>query len=163
MLCDSTSTLIDGLVSSSSSVSSQFPPQSSSFNRKRVTPQVNTPTPKRKMWEYLRFIIRPVPAMLTVLLRSEPVSFDTILSICSWDMTRKTHQHVTSDHWKCTKKKHIKIRKCEITSRSRYKQYRSQKGGRIQRASVGNSNAPVSACDTLVSTSNCTRTQGKVC
>lgn len=106
MLYDSTSTLIDGLVSSSSSISSQFPPQSSSFNRKRVTPQVNTPTPKRKMWEYLRVIIRPVPAMLTVLLRSEPVTFDTILSACSWDTTRKTHQHVPSDHWKCKNKTH---------------------------------------------------------
>lgn len=48
-----------------------------------------------------------------------------------------------------------------MTSRSRYHQYRSQKGGRIRRASSGNSDAPVSACDTLVSTNNCTRTKEK--
>lgn len=38
--------------------------------------------------------------MLRVLLHSEHVTptFDTIWSVCSWDMTQKTHQHVPLDH-----------------------------------------------------------------
>lgn len=171
MLHDPTSTLISGLVSTSSSTSSRFPPQSCSFNRKWAKSQTHSrrrrstlPLRKKekKKWDYFSFIIRPVSAMLTVLLCSEPVTFpfDPILSVCSQVMARK---HTNT--WPQTtgnEKKKATIRKRDMTSRARYHQYRSQKGGRLRRASLGNSDAPVSACDTLVSTSNCTWTEGKV-
>lgn len=171
MLYDSTSTLINGLVSSSSK-SNPFPPQSSSkwIKRQARSRCRRSAVPLQKKKNPRIFKIHqldrsqhgwgscPTQNMWLPLLRPSGEFVVRTRRKRTNTPLRPLKRQKTSPPPR--KKSHTTINKCDPWNEAEI-QYRSRKGGRIHRASVGNSDAPVSACDTPASTSNCTRTQEK--